>query len=838
MKVSLNWIRYLNDKYHCAAEPAPDGAEALVEKIGAQLGAVEEVINLGERYKGIVVVKVISCQKHPNADKLKVCLVDEGQVVKNVPHNQDGHVEVVCGAPNVKAGQLVAWIPPGAAVPATFDKEPFVIEKREIRGIVSNGMLASPNELGLGDSHEGLLIIDEEVKPGAPFAQVYRLDDYIIDIENKMFTHRPDLFGQLGVAREIAGIQHQLFKSPPWYSENANITGDGRNNGLKVEIKNDVPKLVPRFCAVVIKDIKVKPSPLFIQARLASVGIRPINNIVDITNFGMMETAQPLHAYDYDKVKSGVLGARLSKKGEKLKLLGGKEITLNDGAVVITNGHKPIGLGGIMGGADTEVDNSTKNIILECATFDMNITRKTAMEYGLFTDAATRFTKNQSRRQNRAVIAKAANDVLKIAGGRISGTIVDDTHLQSREKPVKTDANFINSRLGLDLPEAEIKRLLENVEFKVTVSGHNISVSAPFWRTDIEIAEDIVEEVGRLYGYGKLPVKLPKRDLAPATRNKMVDLKDGVREILRSAGASEVLTYSFVHGDLLKKTGQDPSLAYKIVNALSPDLQYYRLSLTPSLLEKVHPNIKGGFDEFAIYEIGKGHNKNMKDKNDPDLPAEFEMLALTVASKNKNTKTSGSPFYQARSILDYLAAEIGVSLEYKPIKEEEPYQASKPFDPSRSAQVWAVQSNLPLGIVGEYKQTAVNNLKLPAYSAGFEIGIEQLLASIPDHKHYLPLNRFPELEQDMTLRSSVDLSYQALTDFLDKELEKLTNKEGIQYRLEPIDIFQKLDDKAHKHTTWRIILWNPGRTLTTQETNGLLDKVAEKVQKELKAERI
>ncbi len=299
MKISLNWIRFINEKYRCAADPAPDGIEALVEKIGAQLGAVEEVINLGERYKGIVIVKVVSCEKHPDADKLSVCLIDDGGAVpgiervsgsratrasavsvregeaeeavqkstatehwssqaENVPQSggvsgsagkqvgrSRGLVQVVCGAPNVEAGMLAVWIPPGAAVPSTYDKDPIIVGSRQIRVIASNGMLASPKELDLGDDHSGLLTIDVNTKPGQPFAEVYKLDDYVIDIENKMFTHRPDLFGQLGIARELAGIQGHSFKSPSWYRIDPTLPNPNGPITHPLAGKNVVPKAVP-----------------------------------------------------------------------------------------------------------------------------------------------------------------------------------------------------------------------------------------------------------------------------------------------------------------------------------------------------------------------------------------------------------------------------------------------------------------------------------------------------------------------------------------------------------------------------------------------------------------
>ena len=836
MKVSLNWIKLMNANYGCSDSSELADVDKLIEKIGAQLGAIEEIDYLGKRYEGILVVKVVSCAKHPNADKLSLCLVDDGGVRKDVKRNEDGLIQIVCGAPNVKAGQLAVWIPPGSTVPSSYDKDPFVIEARPIRNKTSHGMLASPKELALGNNHEGILLLDGG-EPGEPFAPQLRLDDVVIDIENKMFTHRPDCFGIIGIARELAGISHKPFKSPDWYREDASLPADGRKNVLKLMIKNEVPKLVPRFCAVAIKDVKVGSSPLWLQSFLSRSGIRPINNIVDITNWFMLATAQPLHAYDYDKVKTGVLGARLSKKGEKLALLNGKEVKLDKSAVVITDGERPIGLGGIMGGADTEVDENTTSIILECANFDMNQTRKTAMEYGLFTDAATRFTKNQSPRQNRAVLVKTAHDILQLVGGRIASPVVDDKHFETASTGVEVSPGFINGRLGVDLSPAEIKKLLENVEFKVETAG-KLKITPPFWRTDIEIPEDIVEEVGRLYGYDKLPVVLPERKLEPAEKNQLASFKDDLRGTLSSAGANEVLTYSFVHGSLMEKTGQHPAQAYRIINALSPDLQFYRLSLTPSLLSKIYSNYRAGYKEFAIFELGKGHNKLMKEKAAKHLPREFEMLSLVFTSGEKSPRRRGAPFYQAKNILQYVAERLEIELSFRPIPKEEPFAAAKPFDHERSAQVWDAAGKVPLGMVGEYRQSVLANLKLPEYSAGFEIGIEELMSILPEHSAYLPLSRFPEVEQDFCLQAPADSNYAELSSFVHANLEKLSQPAGYSYQLQPLDIYQRQSDEKHKQTTWRIMLWHPQRTLTVKETNLLLDELAASAKKELKAERI
>jgi len=823
MKVSLNWVK----KFTSVDLPVNE----LVEKIGAQLGAVEEVINLGELYRGIYAVKVVECAKHPNADKLSVCLIDDGGKVKGVKRNKQGLVEVVCGAPNARAGQTVAWIPPGATVPSTLDKDPLVLEARELRGVISNGMLASGKELAIGDSHEGLLIIDEDVKPGTPFAKVYGLDDYIIDIENKMFTHRPDCFGMLGVARELAGIQQQKFVSPNWYQADTKLQLDGRKQSLKLEIKNQAGKLVPRFCAIAIADVRVQPSPVWLQSYLARVGVRPINNIVDLTNYIMLETGQPLHAYDYNKLKTGVLGTRLSRKGETLKIIGGKQIKLDAGAVVITDGNQPIGLGGVMGGADTEVSADTKNIVLECANFEMNQVRKTSMHYGLFTDAATRFTKGQSPLQNVAVLARAVECLQEIAGGRPASKLLDDHAKLNTPTPVKVSVDFINQRLGSDLKKPEVIKLLRNVEFIVTDRATELSIVAPFWRTDIDTAEDVVEEVGRLSGYDKLPETLPQRDLEPAQVDPLLRFKSRLRDILAEAGGNELLTYSFVPGRLLENAGQDPKLAYHIKNALSPALQYYRLSLTPSLLDKVHPNVKAGFDKFALFEIGKGHVKGMLDEE--KLPKELERLSLVVASKDPKP---GAPYYAVKELCDHLLHELGIrSATYEPLDSSKKYGTVPYYEPLRGANIKAGERII--GRIGEFKQSVVTAFKLPNYCAGFDLHTDELLELALPNSYY-PLNRFPEIEQDICLRSVSSLSYAELNSFVRSELDKMSKTHDYHYQLKALDIFQKPQDKAHKQTTWRIELNHPERTLTSAEANKVLDQIAAAAKTKLKAERI
>ncbi len=853
MKVSLNAIRFMNQRYGTAGEVVPaGGVNQLVEKIGAQLGAVEEVIDVGKKYKGIVIAKVVSCESHPDADKLSLCRIDDGRKVKGVKRGPRGLIQVVCGAPNVKEGMLAVWLPPGTIVPATADKDPLKLEAREIRGQVSNGMLASSHELGLSEDHSGILDVDQSVrpiKPGTSFAEVYELEnDVVIDIENKMFTHRPDLFGFLGISRELAGIQQKPFISPEWYKENP-IFPAIEGQRLELKVQNELPKLAPRFNAVAMSDVKVGPSPIWLQVELSRVGIRPINNIVDYTNFFMMETAQPLHAYDYDKVTAKDAGAkhatitiRHPKKGETITLLGGKEVKPHPEAIMIASKTKAIGIGGVMGGADTEVDATTTNIILEAANFDMYSIRKTAMEHGLFTDAVTRFTKGQSPLQTVTVLAKIVDEIRKFAGGKVASNLRDSKHRLQNPEPVKVTAKFINERLGLNLTPAKMARLLENVEFKVMrLAGGSLGVMPPFWRTDIHIPEDVVEEIGRLYGYDHLPLDLPKRDLTSVEPEPMLEFKAGLREVLSAAGANEVLTYSFVPGQLMKKAGQNPANAFKIANALSPELEYYRMSLVPSLLDKIHLNIKSGFNEFALFEINQTHAKDLIEKD--GLPIEEYRLGLVFAAEAKRAKYKyqGAAYYQVKKYLELLLSHLNIEAVYEPMTLREPKMevgkaAAAPFERQRSAYVMTKDNKL-IGEIGEFKPSVTSKFKLPAFTAGFEIDVAQLLKQQSPQSSYQPIPKFPKVEQDISLKVPGRVDYAQLHSVITKNVDKF-KPSNPQFSLNGVDIYQDEEDKTHKHITFHLEIASFDRTLTAEEVNKLLDKAAAEANKKLGAERL
>ena len=843
MKVSLNIVRSLIN----FELPSVD---ELVLRVNQQLGGVEEVIDLGAKYSGARIVRVVECGKHPDADRLSVTKIDDGGAVPDVPRDDNGYVQVVCGAPNVHADMWAIWLPPGSTVPVSFDDtEPFVLGARPLRGVLSQGMLAAADELAIGTDHKGIIEITEndlpggaELQAGARFAEIFGLDDFVLDIENKMFTHRPDCFGQLGVAREIAGIFGRKFTSPDWYKEEQKFAG---GEGLELEVFNDAPELVPRFMAVAFRDVTVQPSPLWLQCQLVAMGGKPINNIVDATNYIMLMTAQPTHAYDYDKLHGHQLGARLARPGEKVILLNGKEYELTADDIIIADGEGVIGLAGIMGGSNTEVSNDTKNIVLECANFDMYALRRTAMRHGIFTDALARFNKGQSPLQNAAVLKQLMGMVGGVQASEVFDKRNDRLMVMQHDSRVTfgsagketisifdwgavtgvlvLESTFVNERLGTEFSPQEICRILKNVEIKAHEepepnTPYQFEVIAPFWRTDLELPEDIVEEVGRLYGFDKLLRQLPMRSIKPAPKNPRHELKNAIRQSLSRAGANEILTYSFVHERILKNAEQDVIQAYKLSNALSPDLQYYRLTVLPSLLDKVYTNIKSGHNEFALFEIGKGHLKS-KGLNKEGLPIENNYIDLVYTSKKDKP---GAPFYVTKKIIDNLGKDLGIKFEFEKIVNQIDKQILAPFDIDRSSLIRIDNGDI-VGLVGELKQSVIKKFKLPQYISAASIDIDILQKNISKNigNSYRPLSKFPSTRRDISIEIDSAVSYKDVLNVVKNSLQK-QDDEFISIRL--VDIY-KAKDSSLKTITLNISMTNYNRTLTATDASRIIENI-------------
>ena len=695
-------------------------------------------------------------------------------------------MQVVCGAPNVREGMLAVWIAPGAVVPASVNEDaPFVIGKRKMLGkYESNGMLAGADELDFDDKHEKIVEIDPEMaKPGDALAGVFELNDLILEIENKSLTHRPDCFGIIGFAREVAGILGQKFDNPEFlftekiFPEGFLIETKGglksRDIDLNVEIVD--PKICPRYTGVVVKVNDAMSEAKYLsnmQIYLAKSGMMTKTRIVDVTNYLMLLTGQPLHAFDYDKFlavgksEKPKIIVRNARSGEKIELLDGKEIDCIESDILITSNDVPVALAGAMGGMSTAIDENTKNVLLESASFSLYNLRKTQMAHGIFSEAITRFTKGVPAAGTFNVVAEA---VKEINGKPVS--LRDSFPGSTGPNIVNVSVEEINKLLGTDYDKSLIKNTLENVSFEVEDDGLEIRVVAPYWRTDIHIKEDIIEEVGRLLGYDNIKPVLPLHQTAG--QNKMWNFKKQLRHIMRRLGANEMLTYSFVSGKLIEKAGQDVKNSYKIVNSISPELQYIRQSIVPSLLDKAYMNQKIPFDKFAIFEINKVYQKEWG-MDAEDVPVEKMQLGFVVAERKNNT----TAYYKAKKYAEELLSELNIKVDFVAFKNN--FAMQKPFEKKRAAEIVA-EDGVVIGVVGEFKNSVRQNFKLGEYLAGFELDIDEILKRANERKEiYLG-----EIEKrDLTVKTVK--TYAEIID----QINKVLARNELAVEIIPIGIYQ------------------------------------------------
>jgi len=809
MLVSLNWLK----KYTSIGIPA----EKLAKLVGARLVEIEETIDNTHKYDNIYIVKVIECTKIEGSDHLSLCKIDDGGATKNNTRDEKGYLTVVCGAPNVHADMFAIWIAPGAIIPETYGtEEPFTIGARQLKGHLSQGMLAALDELGLGDGHDGIVELATDIaEPGTLFEELFPVNDVVFDIENKSLTHRPDCFGMIGFAREISGILGQKFQEPQYLSQTIDF-----DNHIEIEIAD--AKLCPRYSAAILDNFADTPTPALTpgSAFLYTVGMRPISEIVDVTNYLMIDSGQPLHAFDYDKFVA-VGGAdqpkiivRAAKEGEKLELLDGKTITLTPNDILITSNNVPVALAGAMGGKSTAIDKTTKKIIIESATFSLYNLRRTSMYHGIFSEAVTRFTKGQPPALTEPVLAEVVHILTEKYHMNLIATA--DAYPEKVENPtIDISASEINSLLGTDYSEKTIQDTLENVGFSVQGS---FSIRAPFWRTDIHIPEDIIEEIGRLLGYDNIPVTLPDRPFIAAEIEPLLATKTRIRNILSSLGANELLTYSFVHGSLLEKVGLDPSNSYKLANSISPDLEYIRQTIMPNLLEKVFLNIKAGHESFDIFEMNKT-SERAGGMTDEGVPIERDHLAYVATDD----------YFHVKYVLNQLARRLGLTFDYLGFEST---TISKPFESKRSATIYL--GDQTIGTIGEINFNVRKQLKLPETVAGFEINLAEIITQSTVAKpHITEPYKYPSIERDLTIRVKVGTTYQEVFD----SIRKAASGDVVIIDLSPISIYQG-EDQATKNITFHLSLTHPDKTLASEDANVIMNNITKQLSSSLGAEVI
>ncbi|GHU07336.1 hypothetical protein FACS189431_1720 [Alphaproteobacteria bacterium] len=637
-----------------------------------------------------------------------------------------------------------------------------------------------------------------------------------------------------------------------------------KTNGVKLEIEIKDAGLCPRYQAVVLDLPDTPPTNYLLpmQTFIARSGTRSIDRVVDITNELMLLTGQPLHAFDHDKLvavgldrradksarddviaRSGAtkqsnaakIIVRAAKKGEKLELLDGKTIEMDEKDIVITSNNVPVALAGAMGGANTAIDKNTCRIVIESATFNLYNLRGTQFRHGIFSEAITRFTKEQPPALTDLVIKKAIEVYGKYCGAKQISDIIDAYPKKVANKPIEISVEQINNLLGSAYSMDDVITTLTNIGYVVKITTDKLKVTAPWWRTDIHIVEDVIEDIGRINGFDDIPLKLPLRPSKSVAPDKLGDLKSKIRQILAESGANEVLTYSFVSEKLLKKAGQDPKNSYKIVNSISPELQYVRQRIVPSLLEKAYENLRAGYDKFALFEMNQVFWKS-EGLNDEKVPVQLDNLGFVVVdSEQKDTN-----YYLAKKYIDELAAKLGVKIRLVP--RDKPFDVEAYFEPKRAVDLFI--GDQYVGNIAEIKNSVLTKFKLPRGTAAIEMGVDLILGAIGENqtKHTSAISKFPSVERDITFRVSNKIEHAKIENFICRTLEK----QGLQFQLVTTSIFQKGLDFATakaaqndmRNVSFRLKFASFEKTLNGAEIAGIMDGIASEVKKELKGEVI
>lgn len=794
MKISYQWLR----DYVEIDDLTPEQLGGLLADAGVPV-EVFTPLNLG--VKGVVIGHVLETRPHENADKLRVCTVDAGT---------GEHLQIVCGAPNVAPGQKVPVAVIGAELPNDFK-----IKKAKLRGIESQGMLCSAKEIGMDikllpkEQTEGLYILPSDAPIGADVTDYLYLNDVVLELE--LTPNRSDLLNYRGVAYEVAALLGREVKLNE--AQRAEASGDSPVS-VKIESEN-----CSKYAAQVIQGVKVGQSPLWLQAKLLAVGVRPINNVVDVTNFVMFELGQPLHAFDLSKVAERTIIVRQAQAGEKHVTLDGVERTLDASMLVIADPEKVIGLAGVMGGENSEVDDNTTTIVLESAYFDASTTRKTGKALGLYSEAQKRFEKGMI---DQAMVVnamlRAAELIVELAGGEIVGKPTEVVAKEIEPSVLPLRAERVNRLLGTEIAEAEMIAILKRLGFAVSdqkVDGAHL-VTAPTRRPDMAKEADLIEEIARVYGYDQIPVTLPEGPLVQGQLTPIQKLRGTARELLIHMGLTEVVTYSFINIANYEKLGL-ATAGYenqlKLMHPLSEERNALRTHMLPSLVEVVQYNRNRRVQDLAIFEVGKvftpAHDQT-------ELPQEHLRAAGVItgsfAPVGVGEKERAVDFFAVKGIVENLLIGLGITgVSYE--RTELPG-----MHPGRTARIF--QGELTLGYVGGLHPEAEEAAELaPTYY--FELDMEKLLAA----KHgattvTASLPKFPSMERDIAVLVDVDVPAGRLLDTIAEAGGELLESARI------FDLYQGSQVPAGKKSIAYGLVYRSGeRTLTDEEVTLVHEKV-------------
>ncbi|PJC37007.1 phenylalanine--tRNA ligase subunit beta [Candidatus Peregrinibacteria bacterium CG_4_9_14_0_2_um_filter_53_11] len=792
MKISLNWIKKFT------TVPADLSAKRLGELLTLRTAEVEGVEEEALMFSEIVVGKVLSIQSHPNADKLKVTQVDIGKK----------KVQIVCGGTNLNVGMHVAVALPGASVLWHGEGEPVVLEETAIRGEKSFGMICAEEEIYLPTMtpQEGVAIADLDLiwkimglKPsaaGTPLAQALSRTDIIFDVDNKSLTHRPDLWSHYGMAREFSAFLKAKLKP---FTTKVSFP----KKGTKVAVKLDKPGLARRFLSVVITGIKVAPSPEWMQEQLKAVGIRPVSNIVDITNYVMLELGHPLHAFDRRVVGNDTFVVRTAKKGEVLETLDHKKRELSTEDVLVTNGKTALALAGVMGGLNSEITDSTTEVVLEVATWDPTKIRKTSQRHNLRSDAAQRFEKSLDPEVAGAAFNRAVELILELCPtAQLAGPATDVYADKATSPTVQLDVARTSRKIGAEITEKAATDYLTRLSFKVAKGSKKgfLKVTVPTFRAtkDVSIEEDLVEEVARMYGYENIVPVLPSLPISLPIPNEERRREHEARQLLSlGLGFMENNCYSFYSEEEIADYGLDTALHLKVANPLSSDQTHMRTTLVPNLLKAVIKN-REEQKSVHLYELGRSYIKEAS--SDSAFPREEKFICGIIA------REKGETFYELlgvlRTFLERFEAPGSRVLESR---EPVPYA-----HPKASADF--ISGSTKIATLFDLHPAIAQAKGLSGSATIFELNLSQLVALGRRKFSYSPLPRFPGIELDISVLVERTTQSEVILRLLKKAGQQLIEE------VELIDIFEGGSLAADKKSfTFRVLLRSAERTLTDDD---------------------
>ena len=792
MLISLNWLKQYIDL---------DGIEINeMENALTMIGQeVEKIEVLGENLENVVTAQIIEKEMHPDSDHLTICKVDNGKEI----------LQIVCGAPNHKAGDKVVMAQVGAKLAPDF-----VIKKGKIRGVESNGMLCSEEELNIGKDSSGIMILPEDTPVGVPMKEYLGINDTVFELE--ITPNRPDCLSHIGIARELGAYYNKEVKYPSFAinSESSEKTADN----ISVEIENS--NLAKRYVARIIKNVTVKESPKWLKERVESIGIRSINNIVDASNFIMMELNQPNHTFDLDKIEGGKIVVRAGHENEKLVTLDEQERELNSDDIVISDGVKAVALGGVMGGQNSEITENTKNILLEVANFNSQNVRKTSRRLTLFSESSYRFERRVDEENAINVINRLANIIQEVAGGEILEGVVDNYPVPYKKKTATLNFERLNRFVGKNIPRETVIGILTRLEIEVVDNGETLTLTAPTYRDDLENEQDYFEEVIRMYGFDNIENILPKLDISEKPVIDTTKLSTQVKLIAANAGLKEVINYSFVPKDAMEKIKYTSVERENLIDLLRPiteDFVTLRPTLLYSLLKNAKENMNRNATNIRFFEVSRTFVKA------EELAKEEVKLGIILAGENNKTLWNPKPvsydFYDLKGIVE----EIFTQLKFNNymIKRSEQSQ----YHPGRSVDVFVGRELI--GSFGEIHPDVLENFDLGKTSVLVgEFNIDLIQKYIGQKIKYQGIVKYPAVPRDFAFVMREDI---LVGDVL-KTIQKVDKK--IE-KVELFDIYQGAGVlPGMKSVAISVILRDKNKTLEEKEIVDISNKIVAKVEKD------